>query len=106
MQNQFKGEKLKSLRKQLHMSQEDLALLLDVSPSIISSYERGTRTPTIDGMINLCSVLNLEPDYFFNDKKIIRKRTINCNHLTDSQYKIVMELINEFLKYNNNKKED
>ena len=42
------GKKLAALRKELKMSQTDLAKKLDTSVSVISRYERDEMTPSIE----------------------------------------------------------
>ena len=41
-------EKLRLLRSENKYTQKQLAELLDVSPSIVSGYETGERTPSLD----------------------------------------------------------
>ena len=41
-------EKLKKLRERYHYSQKDVAKQLHISPSIVSGYESGERTPSAE----------------------------------------------------------
>ena len=56
-------DRLKMARKQKHMSQEELAELIDVTPTSISSYERGKTTPTSFILKCLCEVLEVSADW-------------------------------------------
>ena len=42
------GERIKELRKRKHWTQDELAHLLEVAPSSVGSYERGSRQPAIE----------------------------------------------------------
>ena len=46
-------EKLKAQRVQLGLSQKDVANKLGVSPSIVSGYETGERTPSTEILLAL-----------------------------------------------------
>ena len=41
------GDKLQTLRTQFNMSQKEVAVAINTSPSIISNYESGERTPSV-----------------------------------------------------------
>ena len=53
---------LKSLRKMNHMTQEELAALLNVSQQTISRYENGVHYPDIDSLIQLADFFNVPMD--------------------------------------------
>ena len=49
-------EKLKILRLKYGLSQKQVADRIEASPSIISGYETGERTPSIDVLVSLSSL--------------------------------------------------
>lgn len=55
--------RLRDLRKQLDLSQQDIATKLAVSKQTISQYERGVRTPDLDNLLALCDIFNVSSDY-------------------------------------------
>lgn len=57
------GERLKTLRKKKHWTQDELAHMLEVAPSSVGSYERGTRQPTIENLIRMSKYFNVSLDY-------------------------------------------
>lgn len=59
----FLGYRLKLLRKQNGLTQEDLGKLLGVSKVSISGYEKGTRIPGLDILIMILDVFNVSADY-------------------------------------------
>lgn len=61
---------LKNLRIQANMSQEELAKLLGISRSAISSYENGTRSPNHDILIKIATIFNVSTDYLLGLSEI------------------------------------
>ncbi len=59
----FLGYRLKSLRKQKHLSQSDLGKLLGVSKVSISGYENGLRVPSMEIFLLILKVFNISADY-------------------------------------------
>lgn len=55
---------LKKLRKQQHMSQEDLAGACEVDRAYISMIEVGKYEPSMTKIFELCSALNIKPSQF------------------------------------------
>lgn len=61
------GKKLAALRKELKMSQTDLAKKLDTSVSVISRYERDEMTPSIDTAKRLATFLDTTVGYLLGE---------------------------------------
>ena len=57
------GERIKKLRKKKHWTQDELAHHLEVAPSSVGSYERGSRQPTIENLIRMAKYFNVSLDY-------------------------------------------
>ena len=55
-------EKLKQLRKEANLTQEELGDKVFVSRSTIAKYETGLLYPSQDILVKLASVFNIEPD--------------------------------------------
>jgi len=78
--------KLKELRKSQNLSQSNVAKKLKVSPSIVSAYETGERTPSTENLLALSYLYNCSTDYLLGkskDKPPISKIE-NCQYI--SQY--------------------
>ena len=56
------GDKLYELRKKKNLTQEDLALLLDISDKAISKWENGTSKPTIENLSKLSKIFDVSLD--------------------------------------------
>ena len=64
------GKRLKELRKERNYTQQQLGDLVGVTKVSICCYENGTRTPTLETLVDLADVLNVKvteliaTDYF------------------------------------------
>lgn len=63
------GEKIRTLRKQAHLSQEQLAQRLSVSRQAITKWETDSGTPDIDNLKALSQVFSISIDELLLDKK-------------------------------------
>lgn len=65
MEKQFTdmGKRIKSRRKELHMTQGMLAESVNLSNNHISSIETGKYTPSLDTFVRICNSLDVTPDY-------------------------------------------
>ena len=57
------GYRLRELRKDNNMSQEDLGKLLGVTKVSVSGYENGTRIPSMEILITILNVFKISADY-------------------------------------------
>jgi len=55
--------KIISLRKQLNVTQKQLATDLNISERNYQRLESGSTTPTVDTIIKLCQYFNVSADY-------------------------------------------
>lgn len=56
------GPVLRRFREEKDLSQEELAALVDVSPSHISRMESDLKIPSLEMVLRLANALNIEPD--------------------------------------------
>lgn len=85
--------RLKELRKQKSLTQEQLAKRLWVTKSIVSAYELGTRFPSLDVLIKLAYTFNVSTDYLLG---INKKRSLDVSELSEKQISVVNDIISEF----------
>ena len=74
------SERLKYLRMQSSLSQQDLANKLNMTKQTISQYERGVREPDYDNLLALCDVFNVSSDYLLG-KSDVTIRLLNSSEL-------------------------
>ncbi len=62
------GQRIRRQRKELGMTQEDLANLLDLSPTFVGLLERGERSMSLQTLAMLCRVLEKSPEWMLGWK--------------------------------------
>jgi len=66
------GQRIKELRKSKGLTQQELGKILNVTKVSICCYEKGTRTPSLDTLIDLSNFFSVSLDYFIgNDTFVI-----------------------------------
>ena len=63
------GNRLRNLRKEKGLTQDELSKMLNVTKSTISYYENSKRTPTIANLHELANVFNVSFDYLIGNDK-------------------------------------
>ena len=61
------GEKIKKLRTEKGISQEELGRLMDVHYTHVSRYERNQSTPSMEALKKLARVFKVSADYLLFD---------------------------------------
>ncbi len=92
------GKRIKSLRKEKHLTQQELGDLINVTKVSICCYENGTRVPTLETLLALGKVFKVDINYFLgNDYEIVAD---NDQKYSISVAKEELEFIQEIRKYN------
>lgn len=94
-------DRLRDLREKMSLSQRDVAKRLDVSPSLISGYETGERTPSVEVLLQLSYLYKCSVDYLLGKSKENAVLSIPVDGMTRNQVQILTDLINEFYLQNN-----
>lgn len=63
------GDRLKELREEKELTQEELGKFLNVSRQTISGYEAGSIEPSIKNLIKLADIFNVSLDYLLGRTK-------------------------------------
>lgn len=74
--------KLKDARKKKNLKQSELAEKLNSTQQLISEYENGLRTPSLDRLIEIAQILDVTLDELVEFKKIHSKYSQELNNLT------------------------
>ena len=80
------GGRLKELRKQHGMTQQQLADRIGVTKSVISFYELKERAPSPEILIKLAYIFHVSTDYLLGIEKA---RTIDVSGLDDEDIKVL-----------------
>ena len=61
------GARIKAARERVHLTQEQLAEIVDISPTHMSVIERGVKTPKLDTFIRIANALGVSADALLQD---------------------------------------
>ena len=84
------GDRLRKLRKARKLTQKELASLIGVKNSVISFYEVGDRTPSLEALIKLSKALRISTDVLLG---IEQKETIDVSGLSENDKQYIQYLI-------------
>lgn len=103
------GKRLKKLRTQRGISQEDLALSAEITTSYLGMIERGEKNPTVKIIEKLCGALGISLGEFFTaEKKNEGDKTDDATAFivwelqrkTPEQRAVMAEIVRQIGKYN------
>lgn len=84
------GSRLKDLRKQSGLTQQQLAERIGVTKSVVSFYELRERSPSPEVLIKLSYIFHVSTDYLLG---IERNKTIDVSELDDEDIKAVQLIV-------------
>lgn len=94
------GSKLKELRTQNGLTQQQLATQLGVTKSVVSFYERQERTPSPDILRKLAAVFHVSSDFLLGIDTVKR---LDISDLDDDDIQLVSLLVDRLRKKNSKK---
>lgn len=89
------GLRIKNLRLEKGLTQEQFAIRLGVTKSIISAYESGVRHPSLDMLVKISQSFNVTTDFLLGLNKNLE---LNVSGLSSEQISILRALIEQFSK--------
>ena len=99
------GERIKQLRANFFLSQEQLALLADVTPAYLGCVERNESNPSVRTIEKICHALNITLETFFNEEKslpdnsdISTQIAFHLKNKSDAEKKAYLQLIRQVCK--------
>lgn len=87
------GERLQNLRKERRLSQKEVADALGISAAVVSNYESGERTPSLENLLSLADFYRCSTDYLLGKDKQIPTATIDVSMLTEEQVRLLQAFI-------------
>lgn len=90
------GKRIQNRRKQLALTQEQLAEMMNVSIQMVSNLERGNKAIRIDNLVNLCKILEVSTDYILTGQETTEEMnalTIRIAQLSDKDKKMIEMLV-------------
>lgn len=76
------GEKLKNLRVQKNLTQEELGERTDLSKGYISQLENDVSSPSMETFFDILAVLGVTPEQFFSQKNVNQKIVYSAEEMT------------------------
>lgn len=99
----IKGDRLRKLRIDKHLTQQELANMLGLDKSSICCYEKNTRNPSLENILDLINIFGVSADYLFGiDKLIMKEEATDYNYisLTKEEIMFIEELRKNKTIYN------
>lgn len=84
------GKKIKKLRKQVNLSQKQLADRIGVSDSTISYYETSVRYPSPDMLITFAKYFHVTTDYLLGLDHV---KILNVSDMNEEEIKLLQYII-------------
>ena len=88
------GERIKRLRLEKGLTQEQVAILLQVNRKAVSHYENNLREPSFAILIQMADLYRVSTDYLLGVEK---HYAIYTAGLTDRQYALIRALVTELI---------
>lgn len=84
------ASRLKQLRLNKNLRQEQVANLIEVNKSAISTYENNTRQPSFEILVRLATLYRVSTDYLLGRTD---SRSLDLSGLTDEEAAAVSEIV-------------
>ena len=89
------GYRIKEIRTQRGMAQNELAKRINKSKSAVCGYESEAQVPPLEVLVSIASVLNVSLDYLVGFEM---EKPVSLTNLTYQQKKVINLLLEEFSK--------
>ncbi|MFL0198833.1 helix-turn-helix domain-containing protein [Clostridium sp. WILCCON 0269] len=78
------GDRLKELREEMELTQDELGKMLNVSRQSVSSYESQDIEPSINNIVKLANIFDVSLDYLLCRTK--EKHNLNLKDIEDRDF--------------------
>lgn len=103
------ASRIKQLRKNANLSQEQAALAADITPVFWGQIERGEKNPTVVTVEKICGVFNISLSEFFSNQEYVcskgdiqDKIDVMLRRFSDDEKKEVCKIIKSLIKLKDN----
>ena len=87
------GQRLQEQRTLKNLSQKQVASAIGVSASVISNYESGERTPSLEILISLAHLYHCSTDCLLGIDKSGTVKLLDVSMLNDKQYRLLQSFL-------------
>ena len=98
------GERISIRRKELRMTQEELAEKIDVSIPMISNLEQGKKAIRPENLVKVCAALGLSADYILTGRRTTQRDVIAFLRGVETLNQEELQLVNNLIQYLRSKK--
>ena len=85
--------RLRDLRIKYGYSQKEVSEKIGVSPSIVSGYESGERTPSTQVLLSLAYLYGCSTDYLLGKQNDSSKLVLDVSGLSDKQINAIKNIV-------------
>ena len=89
--------RLKELRQNMNLRQEQVAKLIGVNKGAISTYENDTRQPSFEILVRLANLYRVSTDYLLGQTN---SRSLDLSGLTEEEAALICDLVTSMSKKN------
>ena len=87
------GQRLQKQRILRNLSQKEVSSSIGISASVISNYESGERTPSVEILIALAHLYHCSVDYLLGIDKADTVKLLDVSMLNDKQYQLLQSFL-------------
>ena len=93
------GARIKAARERVHLTQEQLAEIIDISPTHMSVIERGIKTPKLDTFVRIANALGVSTDALLQDvvvpvnESILAELSVRIGRLPQKEQERILNAI-------------
>ena len=93
------GARIKAARERVHLTQEQLAEIIDISPTHMSVIERGVKTPKLDTFVRIANALGVSTDALLQDvvvpanESILAELSVRIGRLPQKDQECILNAI-------------
>lgn len=102
------GQRIHQLRTDRKLSQEQLALRSNITPTYLGLIERDLKNPTVKVVEQLCNAMDISlADFFSNttventDDDISLQIIAQINNCSQTEKKLILRLLKDILRFKN-----
>lgn len=86
-------ERLRFLRTKNKLTQKEISKLIGLSPSIVSAYEVGERTPSLEVLLQFSSIYKTSTDYLLGKDREPYKPSLDLSGLKPEQVRALNVIV-------------
>ena len=88
----LKGDRLRNLRKEKHLTQEELGAMVGLKKSEICLYEKEQRSPSLETILDFIGIFNVSADYLIGSEvKVFMKQEHVDNYPITKEEMVFLE---------------